>query len=185
MSDPYVAHVVCTFACVCMLLSCGEKSLFSLKVGAPRPTPRWSSARHERPPGLAALLPAAAPLLERHDYDGASEDLAAWWPKICPAASSPATTLTRAPSPTPCATFCSAARRARRHAGGVTSDHPASWLFFRPPRHCYRGRGGLVCRACGAVCLEPPLRLLRRRVCQLLLVPQDPALGRPRVGARS
>ena len=28
---------------------------------APRPTIRW---RHERPPGLVALLPAAAPLLE-------------------------------------------------------------------------------------------------------------------------
>ena len=45
----------------------------------------------------------------------------------------------------------------------------------------------LVISACAvaetALASTPPLRLLRRRVCQLL--PRDPALGRPRVGARS
>ena len=55
----------------------------------------------------------------RLDYDRASEDLAAWWPKICVRH-----LLLRA---APDATLV------------VTSDHPASWLFCvfsRPPRPC-------------------------------------------------
>ena len=70
----------------------------------------------------------------RHDYDGVSEDLAAWWPKICPGGLLAGHDFDEG-----------AVARAVRHfllraapdaTLVVTSDHPASWLFFRPPRPC-------------------------------------------------
>ena len=68
--------------------------------------------------------------------DSMGEDLAARWPKVCPGGLlAPATTLTRAPSPAPCATSF-LLRAAPDATLIVTSDHPASWLFFRPPRSC-------------------------------------------------
>ena len=67
-------------------------------------------------------------------YDGVSEDLAAWWPRICPGGLLAGHDVDEG-----------AVARAVRHlllraapdaTLVVTSDHPASWLFFRPPRPC-------------------------------------------------
>ena len=72
--------------------------------------------------------------------DSMSEDLAAWWPKVCPGGLlAPATTLTRAPSPAPTVRhfFLSFLLRAAPDATLiVTSDHPATWLFFRTSCSC-------------------------------------------------
>ena len=70
----------------------------------------------------------------RLDYDRASEDLAARWPKICLGGVLAGHDFDEG-----------AVARAVRHfllraapdaTLVVTSDHPASWLFFRPPRPC-------------------------------------------------
>ena len=70
----------------------------------------------------------------RHYYGGMSEDLAEWWPKICPGGLLAGHDFDEG-----------AVARAVRHfllraapdaTLVVTSDHPASWLFFRPPRPC-------------------------------------------------
>jgi len=70
----------------------------------------------------------------RHEYDGVSEDLAAWWPKICPGGLLASHDFDEG----------AVARAVRDFLLGaapdatlvVTSDHPASWLFFRPPSPC-------------------------------------------------
>ena len=75
-----------------------------------------------------------ARIAARHDHDGVSEDLAAWWPKICPGGLLAGHDFDEG-----------AVARAVRHfllraapdaTLVVTSDGPASWLFFRPPRPC-------------------------------------------------
>ena len=104
----------------------------------------WDTAGLHPGPGRARSRFHSVPLREtprsispkstRHDYEGVSEDLAAWWPKICPGGLLAGHDFDEG-----------AVARAVRHfllraapdaTLVVTSDHPASWLFFRPPRPC-------------------------------------------------
>ena len=78
----------------------------------------------------------------RHDYEGVLEDLRAWWPKLCPGGlmaghdydnvngmpvARAVGEFVRSLGPSP---------DGSKPTVFITSDHPPSWFFFRPPRPC-------------------------------------------------
>ena len=78
----------------------------------------------------------------RHDYEGLSEDLRAWWPRLCPGgliAGHDYDNVVGMPVARAVGEFV---RSLGSFSDGsvprvfITADHPPSWFFFRPPQAC-------------------------------------------------
>jgi hypothetical protein len=89
----------------------------------------------------------------RHDYEGVLEDLAAWWPKLCPGAMIAGHDWTEDLDRSTDAVARALEEflgRQRSHSQWpstfyVTAEHPASWfLFTRPPPCTHAERASLL-----------------------------------------
>ena len=78
----------------------------------------------------------------RHDYEGPSEDLRAWWPKLCPGglmAGHDYDNVNGMPVARAVGEFVSSlgpSSDGSKPTVFITSDHPPSRFFFRPPWPC-------------------------------------------------
>jgi len=78
----------------------------------------------------------------RHDYEGLSEDLRAWWSRLCPGgliAGHDYDNVAGMPVARAVGEFVRSLGPTSDGSSPIvfiTADHPPSWFFFRPPRAC-------------------------------------------------
>ena len=83
----------------------------------------------------------------RHDLEGVTQDLAAWWPKLCPGGLFAGHDFTHGwPGVVTAVTRFAIAHKDEVACFSVTADSPPSWLLFRIPRQCPPKHGGIVHR---------------------------------------